>query len=103
MPKRTYPLELVLRAHGPAELLNADEETVWASDSDDDFREEFPDEFLQEEDIEDILNFLCDAEIISEKEFQHFAREDWSVEVEILENTVKGPGDDDSDDDDDED
>jgi hypothetical protein len=101
MAKRTYPLELVLRAHGPAELVNADEETLWASDADEDFRDEFPEEFLAEEDIEDILNFLCDAEIISEKEFKLFASEEWSVEVEILENTVKGPGDDDDDEDDD--
>jgi hypothetical protein len=101
MAKRSYPLELILRSHGPAELVNSDEETLWASDSDEDFREEFADEFLQEEDIEDILNFLCDAQIISEKEFKMFASEEWSVEIETLENSVKGPGDDEDDEEDD--
>ena len=60
MPRRSIPLELVLRAHGPVELLNSNDETLWASDADDDFREEFNDEFLQEEDIGDILEWLED-------------------------------------------
>jgi len=91
MPKRSYPLELILRAHGPAELVNSDEETLWASDADDDFREEFNNEFLEEGDIEDILNYLADEEIISDKEFNLFADEKWSFSIETLDNSVKGP------------
>jgi hypothetical protein len=101
MAKRTYPLELVLRAHGPAELLNADEDTLWASDSDDDFREEFNNEFLEEEDIGDILEFLLETDVINDKEFDHFANENWACNIETLENEVKGPDDDEDDDDED--
>lgn len=93
MTRRTYPLELILRAHGPAELVNADEETLWASDADDDFREEFNDEFLQEEDIGDILEFLFDHEILSMNEFDQLTRENWDCTVESLDDT--GPEDDD--------
>jgi len=91
MPKRTYPLELILRAHGPAELVNSDEETLWASDADDDFREDFNDEFLEEDDIGDILEFLVENEIISDKEFDHFANEDWEATIETLENSINEP------------
>jgi hypothetical protein len=91
VPKRTYPLELLLRAHGPAELLNAKEETLWASDADDDFREEFNNEFLEEEDIGDILEYLLENDILSEKEFDHFANEDWEANIETLENSIDEP------------
>jgi len=91
MAKRTYPLELILRAHGPAELVNADEQTLWASDADDDFREDFNDEFLEEDDIGDILEFLVENEIISDKEFDHFANEDWEATIETLENSINEP------------
>jgi hypothetical protein len=100
MPKRSYPLELILRAHGPAELVNSDEQTLWASDADDDFREEFNDEFLQESDIGDILEYLADNDLLSEKEFNHFADENWVATVETLDD---GPGDDDDGDEEDED
>jgi hypothetical protein len=104
MAKRSYPLELILRAHGPAELVNADEETLWASDADDDFREEFNNEFLEEDDIGDILEYLADNDILSEKEFNHFADEDWVASIESLEDSVNetpdGPGDDEEDDED---
>jgi hypothetical protein len=101
MAKRSYPLELILRAHGPAELVNSDEETLWASDSDDDFREEFNNEFLQEEDIGDILEFLLDNEIISQKEFEHFADENWDATIETIDNEDATPVRDDPGDDDD--
>ncbi len=95
MPKRTYPLELVLRAHGPAELVNANEETLWASDADEDFKEEFNDEFLSEDDLGDIFDFLYHNEIISDKEFDHFENQDWECIIESLENSVNEPDDDD--------
>lgn len=99
MAKRTYPLELILRAHGPAELVNANEETLWASDSDADFKDEISDEFLKEEDFADILEYLLDAEIITQKEFTFFETETWDCSVESLDqedvDNMADPGDDD--------
>jgi hypothetical protein len=84
MAKRSTPLELILRAHGPCELLNSRDETLWASDSDDDFREEFNDEFLREEDIGDILEYLVDAELISDDEANKFVDEEWRFSIETV-------------------
>lgn len=98
MPRRSIPLELVLRAHGPVELLNSNDETLWASDADDDFREEFNDEFLQEEDIGDILDYLEEHEIISADEADHFVNEEWEFNIESLDNSA-GPANDGEEDD----
>jgi hypothetical protein len=95
MPRRSYPLTLILRAHGPAELVNSEEEILWASDSDDDFREEFNDEFLQEEDIGDILEYLYDSDIISDKEMDFFESEHWDCDIETLADAAGEPEDDD--------
>jgi hypothetical protein len=100
MPAKKYPLELILLAHGPAELVNADEETLWVSDSDDDFKEEFSDEFLREEDIADILDYLRDEGILTESEYNSFASDRWATTVETLENSVGDPEEDDEDEDD---
>lgn len=100
MAKRTYPLELILRAHGPAELVNANEETLWASDSDADFKDEISDEFLKEEDFADILEYLLDAKLITQKEFNLFETEHWDCSVESLDQEdVEAMTDDPSDDD----
>lgn len=49
---------LTLTAGGGAELEDLSEgETVWTSQDDEDFREEFPD-FLQYDDVADILDYL---------------------------------------------
>lgn len=103
MPAKKYPLELILLAHGPAELVNADEESLWVSDSDDDFKEEFSEEFLREDDIADILDYLRDEGIITEQEYNAFASDRWATTIETLETSVNGPGDDEEDDEDDED
>ncbi len=104
MPRRKLPLELILRAHGTCELLNADEEILWASDADEDFREEFNDEFLNEEDIGDILEYLADNDLLSHEEADRFANEQWEFNVETLEDSVKDdPGDDDGNGDEDDD
>jgi hypothetical protein len=88
MPARKYPLELVLRAHGPVELVNADDEVLWVSETDDDFKEEFSDEFLQEEDIEEILDYLADCEILTVTEFNAFQSNRWDCTVETLETSA---------------
>jgi hypothetical protein len=97
MAKRSYPLELILRAHGPCELLNSNGDTLWASDADDDFKEEFTDEFLEEEDIGDILDYLFDNDLLSMNEVDNFTNQKWQFNIETLENSVNDPGDDDDD------
>jgi hypothetical protein len=102
---KSYPLELILRAHGPAELVDAHEKQIWASDSDDTFRDEFPDDFLSEEDIPDILDYLKDERIINDEEYGRLSSDAWDCTVETLESTageLPAPLDDDEEDDDDE-
>jgi hypothetical protein len=100
MAKKNYPLELILRAHGPAELVDADDNLLWASDSDEEFKEMLPDEFLSEDDIDEILNYLADEEIISDKEFDFFASQHWEVTVETMDDQVSEPDDEEDDDED---
>lgn len=102
MPKRSFPLELILRAHGPVELVNSEDETLWASDADDDFREEFNDEFLQEEDIGEILDYLEEHEILSPQETDHFVNQEWDFSIETLDTSEPEDDDDAGDEDDDE-
>jgi hypothetical protein len=85
-------LELILTANGGAELVDLDaQEQVWASDSDDDFREEFPD-FLDENDLEPVFDYLIGEELLTEDE---------ADEAEVsMESLKEGPGDEDDDDDD---
>src|SRR5712672_690188 len=85
MSKRrgNYPLELVLTAHGTAELVNNQEEILWASDDDDDFKEEFPD-FLGEDDFDEVLEFLHEAQVITDKEYDKFDTEQWEMKIESL-------------------
>lgn len=100
MPARSYPLELVLTAHGTCELITANNATLWASDADDDFREEFNNEFLNEEDLEEILEYLEDNEILTEKETDNFVEGRWEFSVDVMEgeDDMADPGDDDGDD-----
>lgn len=86
-------LELILTANGGAELVDLDaEKQLWASDSDDFFREEFPD-FLDENDLEHVFDYLVGAEVMSEEE---------ADEAEVsMESLREGPGDDEDDEDED--
>jgi len=83
-PSRSYPLELILRPHGTAELVNSDEKVLWASDADEDFKEEFPDEFLNEDEFDDVLDWLYHNGVVSEKEFDQFENDSWDMTVESL-------------------
>lgn len=91
------PLELIFTPQGTAELCRGDD-VLWASDEDDDFREDVEaNEFLDADmDAEKILNYLMDngtltedeaagADVISESE------DDESGEV--FEGEVIGPDD----------
>lgn len=97
MARKIHPLELILRAHGTAELVNAREETLWASDADDDFREEFNEEFLEESDLDNILDFLVDHEIITESEADSFDLGEFKMSIETMDNSVNEPDDDEED------
>jgi predicted dithiol-disulfide oxidoreductase (DUF899 family) len=84
MSRTRGPLELILRAHGIAELVDAREKTVWSSDADEDFKEDFNDEFLTEEDADDVLDYLVDNDVISEDEYDKFDTEEWEINIESL-------------------
>lgn len=85
--------QLCLLADGGAELVDVDaDETLWASDSDADFVEEFPD-LLDENDVEHLLDYLEEKEILTSRELEV---------CEIMLEPMAGPGDDDEDDDEDE-
>jgi hypothetical protein len=60
-------LLLILRANGSAELTR-NGATVWASDSDEDFKAEVSSEFLTEADVEDILDFLVETDRLTDAE-----------------------------------
>ena len=99
MAKRSYPLELLLTAHGPVELLNSNEETIWSSDADDDFREEFNNEFLNEEDIPEILEYLEENDILSQREADHFVNQEWEFNIETIDQDDDGEEDSDEEED----
>lgn len=86
-------LELILTANGGAEVVDLDEEKqLWASDSDDRFREEFPD-FLDENDLEHVFDYLVEHNVITEEE---------ADEAEVsMESLKEGNGDEDDDEEDD--
>lgn len=88
--------QLCLLTSGGAELVDVDtDETLWASDSDEDFAEEFPD-ILDENDTEHLLDYLEEKELLNSRELEV---------CEIIIEPLEGePGDaDDEDDEDDED
>jgi hypothetical protein len=89
-------LQLCLLAAGGAELIDVETDaTVWASDTDEDFGEEFP-ELLDENDIEHLQDYLEEHEVCTSRELEA---------MEIITEPLESPGDGghDFDDDDDED
>jgi hypothetical protein len=88
--------QLCLLADGGAELVDVDtDEVIWASDSDEDFAEEFP-ELLDENDIEHVQDYLEEKEVLTSRELE-------CMEIMTEPLMEGGPCDDDDDDDDDED
>jgi len=71
---------LLLRHNGTAELLNERDETVWSSDADEDFKDEVSAEFLQESDVEAILDYLVEEKILSETQADEAICEEESLE-----------------------
>jgi hypothetical protein len=59
---------LLLTAHGTAQLLDADERVLWSSDDDEQFTDAISDEFLEESDVDEILEYLVDANLLTESQ-----------------------------------
>lgn len=89
---KNYPLELILRPEGTAELVDANDVTLWASDSDEDFHEEAFDDFLTEDDLDDLLAYLSDSGVLTEQEAEAFEDGRYECYVESFPDAV---GDDD--------
>jgi hypothetical protein len=89
-------LQLCLLAEGGAEVVDVETElTVWASDSDEEFGEEFP-ELLDENDVEHLLDYLEEKEVVTTRELEAM-----EIMAEPLETIDGAPCDDDDDDDED--
>lgn len=98
---KKYPLEIVLRHTGSAELLDGDDNTLWSSDEDPEFRETISQEFLTEDDVDDILAYLEDSGNITPAECARFESDEWDVTEESLtDEDVEKDSDEDFEDDD---
>lgn len=81
--------QLCLLTTGGAELVDVDTDvTLWASDTDEDFAEEFPD-ILDENDTEHLLDYLEEKEVLNSRELEV---------CEIIIEPLEGDPDDDDDD-----
>jgi len=88
--------QLCLLDSGGAELINVEtDDVIWASDSDEEFAEEFPD-LLDENDIEHLQDYLEEKELVTSRELEVM-----EIITEPLESDDEC--DDESDDDDEED
>lgn len=74
---------LTLTAGGGAELVERDE-VIWVSVDDESFRDEFPDEFLGEEDVDEILEYLVSEDYLTEDEANECEVEMESVDVDTV-------------------
>lgn len=84
-------MKLILTPHGTAELVNTFNQTLWASDDDPDFLEEFDgDDFVREEDVDDILDYLVEIEQLEPDEADAI-----DVEVQSLDDEDSDDSDDD--------
>jgi hypothetical protein len=62
--------QLCLLDSGGAELINVEtDDVIWASDSDEEFAEEFPD-LLDENDIEHLQDYLEEKELVTSRELE---------------------------------
>jgi hypothetical protein len=83
--------QLCLLQSGGADLVDVETDTViWASDSDEEFGEEFP-ELLDENDIEHLQDYLEEKAVVTSRELEV---------MEIITEPLESESDDDGDDDD---
>lgn len=88
--------QLVLLTDGGAEVVDVDsDETIWASDSDEEFAEQFP-EILDENDIEHVQDYLEEKGVVTSRELE-------VMEIMTEPLTDEDDEEDDDDEDDDED
>lgn len=73
-------LKLTLTQYGTAQLHNG-RALLWASDTDDEFKDEFDNDFLEMEDVEDIQDFLIEKGTITESQ---------ADEMEVYEESLDG-------------
>lgn len=94
------PFELILRANGTAELLDHRGNQCWASDSDEDFQDEWAGSmFLNESDVADILEYLIGKGELTQAQAEECVIEEESFEgesdgEELEEESSNEPGDD---------
>jgi hypothetical protein len=63
-------LQLCLLANGGAEVVDVETDvTIWASDSDEDFGEEFP-ELIDENDVEHLQDYLEEKGVCTDRELE---------------------------------
>lgn len=87
-------LQLCLLAAGGAEVVDVETDvTLWASDTDEDFAEEFP-ELVDENDVEHLQDYLEEKGICTDRELEA---------MDVIAEPLEGDPDDEDDDDDDED
>lgn len=94
-------MKLLLTTTGTAQLLDESERHLWSSDSDDAFKDEFGDDFLSEDDVEDIFEFLVDHNIVEDEDVEHIEIFEDSLEDDGTESLI-GPGDEEDEDEDEE-
>lgn len=85
-------MKLLLTEYGTAILTTDSGEQVWSSDDDADFLEEFGDDFIRDEDAEEIIEYLEEKEELTDDE-----AEDIEIEVRSLDDTAGDSDDDDND------
>lgn len=62
-------LKLILTPHGTATLVEGErEKIVWSSDDDDTFLSEFGGDFINEDDADEIIEYLLDQGVINDRE-----------------------------------
>lgn|SRR5487761_116831 len=99
MPAPRTTCTLLLRENGTAELLDGAGEQRWASDSDEDFLEQWSGTtFLQESDIPELLNYLIDVGELTEREADRCLIEEDSLAEEDPEHSESSSGEDDDND-----
>lgn len=83
-------MKLILTPHGTAELIDDSDIQVWASDTDQDFMEEFSGrDFLGEKDVEDIIEYLEEIDMLEPDE---------ADDLDVEEQSLNPDEDDDEDD-----
>lgn len=79
---RRHPLELLVSVGADATLTDADKNIIWTSDGDNDFVEFLGADFVEEDDIDEILGYLEDTDKLSEDELDSFENGEFDIIIE---------------------